>query len=395
MMASAAGATGWERLEIECANCKIFGWEQPDLRARSLRRCTGCQKMFYCSKDCQEDCQDCQEEHWRKVHKGHCKFFSGEKVLEGGLGHNKETCSICFLQDAAGQAVFKEGNPNYICLFDPINPRAKSLLEVQLHYPLPSAESRQNRVEKIIDILQRLLLKIRVTKQPVFRLYPRELESVANELCHLKMKVFSESATSPRNLQIPVDLTHLKTLLSKDLTNLPPSGRFQMWQTFLMLFDMLFCLRTIEVDRMIKNPQKSLPKDQRQMSQFVRKGSYIRVLDQILEVLELRVVSQKDLAAIVCEGNMQQVCSACKKNTTVAVISTCGVKIAGEPAVMFQSGQNNLFSCGAKTCEDQMGVNPKVFSWHLAVWATSNNLRATRCDFCFLLAPVKEVHRFF
>ena len=46
-----------------------------------------------------------------------------------------------------------------------------------------------------------------------------------------------------------------------------------MWQTFLMLFDMLFCLRTIEVDRMLKkNLRKSLPKDERQMSQTVKTG---------------------------------------------------------------------------------------------------------------------------
>ena len=107
--------------------------------------------MYYCSKDC-------QEEHWRKVHKGHCKLFSLEV---GRVGHNKETCGICLLQDAAGQAVFKEGNPNNICFFDPINLRAKSILEVQLNYPLPSAESRQNIVERIIDLLQILLLKIR------------------------------------------------------------------------------------------------------------------------------------------------------------------------------------------------------------------------------------------
>ena len=218
--------------------------------------------MYYCSKDC-------QEEHWRKVHKGHCKLFSLEV---GRVGHNKETCGICLLQDAAGQAVFKEGNPNYICFFDPINPRAKSLLEVQLNYPLPSSGSRQNRVERIINLLQILLLKIRLTKQPVFRLYPREVELVADELWHLKMKVFSESATSPRNLKNPVDLAHLKTLLSKDMTSLLPSGRFQMWQTFLMLFDMLFCLRTIKVDRMFKNPEKSLPKDERQMSQTGKTG---------------------------------------------------------------------------------------------------------------------------
>ena len=136
-----------------------------------------------------------------------------------------------------------------------------------------------------------------------------------------------------------------------------------------MLFDMLFCLRTIEVDRMLKNLEKSLPKDKRQMSQTVRTRSYIRVLDQILEVLEQRVVPQKALAAIVFGGSLEQFCSACNKDITFAVISTCGVRIAA--AVMFQPGQKNIFSCGAKTCDDRMVVNPKVYSWHLAVWATS------------------------
>ena len=120
---------------------------------------------------------------------------------------------------------------------------------------------------------------------------------------------------------------------------------------------------------------------------------FLRLVDQILEVLEQRVVSQKDLAAVVCDGNMQRVCSGCRKGISVKVVSTAGVTIEGMPAVMFQSGQDLLFSCGSKACEDLMGVRPEVDAWHFAVWATANKLRETRCDSCFLLAPVKEVHR--
>ena len=31
-----------ERFDLNCANCKVFGWKQPDPRNESLRKCTGC-----------------------------------------------------------------------------------------------------------------------------------------------------------------------------------------------------------------------------------------------------------------------------------------------------------------------------------------------------------------
>ena len=384
----ASSAAGSDMFNDSCANCNLFGWEQPDSRrGQTLKRCTGCRKIYYCSKDC-------QEEHWRKVHRRHCKFFAWQEGPEGTVVHNKETCMYCTMQEAAGMEVFKEKSPNYICLFDPTNPWAKSFLELQLRYPLPLAEIPHNRADRIIDLLQRLLLKIKMTKQSVFRLYPREVDAIAAELSHLKMSIFVDGVTFPRSYHFPVSLTKIKTLLSLEyLRNLLPSGRYQMWHTFLMVFDMLYCVRTIELDGMIKNPEKSLPKDPRRMSHMVRRDSYIRFVDQILDVLEQRVVSQKDLAAVVCEGELQRICCGCNKGITVKGISTAGVRIKGVPAVMFQTGQNNLFSCGAKACEDLMTVRPEVDAWHFAVWATANKLRETRCDNCFLLAPIKEVHR--
>ena len=90
-----------------CANCKIFKWEQVDPKTSPLKRCTGCYKISYCSKEC-------QEEHWHKVHKRHCKYFSGKKPLEESDLHKKETCGRCIKQEAAGRKVFKEENPTYV-----------------------------------------------------------------------------------------------------------------------------------------------------------------------------------------------------------------------------------------------------------------------------------------
>ena len=79
-------------LERRCANCDIFGWKQADPTISPLKRCTGCYKISYCSKEC-------QEEHWHKVHKRHCKYFSGKKTLEESDLHNKETSTYVCLHD--------------------------------------------------------------------------------------------------------------------------------------------------------------------------------------------------------------------------------------------------------------------------------------------------------
>ena len=388
-MASRDFESEWKGFERSCANCKVFGWVQPDPSISPLKVCKGCRKISYCSKAC-------QEEHWDKVHRRHCKFFSGEKGEGCTIVHNKETCRHSIAQKTAGQAVFKEKNPNYICLFDPINPKAESLQELQMKYPLPlRSGSQQSRDERIIDLLQRLLLKIKLTRQPAARLYPRDMDLIADELLQMKKAAIADNVIYPRTYQTPLDLAKLKGLLHRDLRSLHPNGRYQLWHSFLMLFDMLYCVRTVELDGMIKKPDKSLPKEQRGISRMVREGSYLKVTDQILEVLEEKLVSQEDLAAIVCNGDVERVCSGCSKDISIKLVLTWGdQRIAGTPAVLFQLGQANLFSCGAKGCEDLMKVGPEMNSWLMAVLATVTELGETRCDNCYLLSPIKDVHRF-
>ena len=388
-MASASEASTEDSFDKTCANCKVFGWKQPEPGTSPLKRCTGCRKIYYCSKAC-------QEEHWRKVHKKHCKFFSGRASGLDTVKHMKETCNHCIVQEASGKTVFKEGNPNFICFFDPSNnPRAKLLQELQLQYPFPLKAG--NRLERIVDLLQRLLLKIQMTKQPVSRLYPREMELIADELCQIKMRIFADGVIYPSNCQVSVPLHKLDLMLPTYLKEFPDGGKFQTWKTFTTIFAMLFGVYLVQLDGMIKKPRKSLPKAQAKMSEMVRAGSYLRVVDQILDALEQRLVSQKVLAAIVCDGTLQRKCSACKKEVTVGNVSTYAGRNKGKPAVLWHLGQDNIFSCGAKGCDDQMVVRPgsETDAWHLSVYTTVNMLTSSRCAHCFLLAPLKEIHRSF
>ena len=52
-MASAEIRVAMDLLEKRCANCDIFVWEQVDPVVSPLRRCTGCWKISYCSRECQ------------------------------------------------------------------------------------------------------------------------------------------------------------------------------------------------------------------------------------------------------------------------------------------------------------------------------------------------------
>ena len=129
----------------------------------------------------------------------------------------------------------------------------------------------------------------------------------------------------------------------------------------------------------------------------MRNGSFLRVIDQILEALEKKVVSQKDLANIVCDGNVQRVCGICNKEITVQqAVSIWGLDgILETPCVVFAPGLDNLFYCGAQACAapQSQDLLVEALSWTTAVTAAKSQLRPTRCDFCFLLAPVDDVQR--
>ena len=157
---------------------------------------------------------------------------------------------------------------------------------------------------------------------------------------------------------------------------------------------MLHWVATIEAEGMIKY-QKSLPKGQRQMSLRVKNTSYIRLTDKVLDALEKRVVSHSDLAAIVCNDNLQRECTSCKKDITIKGVSFSylGVRNSGIPVVVLSPAQDDLFSCGSKVCEKKMDEETQLDAWHMSVTAIVSQLLPTSCDYCFLLAPVKEVHR--
>ena len=100
---------------------------------------------------------------------------------------------------------------------------------------MPSRESCSSRFKRIFDVLQTVLLKIKVTKQPIFHLYPSEVELIAYDLDVMRTAIFSFAAVFPRNYPLFADLRDLRKLLTPDLGNVGARDPYQMWTTFLMV----------------------------------------------------------------------------------------------------------------------------------------------------------------
>ena len=135
------------------------------------------------------------------------------------------------------------------------------------------------------------------------------MELISEELEKLQTVIFNYALVFPRSFPFLTFLGDLNKLLKQDMRSVDAGDSLQMWTTFLMVFELVFHVRLIEMDRIIKNPEKSLPPKQRKMSEMVRGGgasAYLKKVDKILDALGEQLVSQEKLAAIVCEGNLQK-----------------------------------------------------------------------------------------
>ena len=65
-------------LNQQCANCLVFNWDQPD-EPFTFKKCKQCKVLEYCS-------ESCQKEHWRLVHKKHCKNIANQRDEDGSGG---------------------------------------------------------------------------------------------------------------------------------------------------------------------------------------------------------------------------------------------------------------------------------------------------------------------
>ena len=126
-----------------CINCELYSWKQPE-NPTIPKKCTKCRAVAYCGKEC-------QEEHWHKVHRNHCKYLGGIKKAKHSE-HKKETCKTCIKSDSVGNLVVSPTNPNYVCIFEHID---WSMLPPTFPHLFQLTGHPEDRVEKMLTVAQK------------------------------------------------------------------------------------------------------------------------------------------------------------------------------------------------------------------------------------------------
>ena len=370
-----------------CSNCVLFNWKQPE-NPKTVRRCTRCHVVAYCGKEC-------QEEHWHKVHRKQCKYLGGLKKAKDSE-HKKETCKTCIESESVGDLVFSPTNPYYVCIFEHVDWK---LLPPNYPHPFPLTGSPEDRIERILSVAQKILLKIKMTKNPVYLKEQQAVDQLEAELWDMRGKMHMHRITGedkdPTTIPVQIAKAFLKSrrpwiALGCSFDSRKWQDGYKLWATYALLTELMHSTNTLSLENTLKFPD-SLPNDYRQMS---KKEEFLEVADKIIEALDQKVVPFSDLARIACGGKTEQNCSQCGKEIVVKGIYSFKERTSTAD-IVFNAVETERYICESSECHDKEKdrTTDTMVAWMAAVMATHRRLQETRCDRCFLMAPLKEVHR--
>ena len=344
--------------------------------------------------------QLCQEEHWRKVHKKHCRYLGGIKKAEHSE-HKQATCETCIKAKALGDLIFSPANPDYVCIYEHVD---FEILPATFPLPFPFTGSPEDRIERMLTAIQRILLKIKATKNQVYLVQPQHVEGLEKDLWDLRSKIYINRIRGGDQYSLEICESVASILLHPSLSSWRPiaiEARRYAHQMFQDIFKPLATLALLM--QLISNTfnfnlehslsMDSLPSKHRKMSQ---KDQFFEVVDRILDALDREMVPFHVLAAIACGERRVQRCSQCRKQIVIQGFSIDDFTFRMSDSDVFISPVEGLrYTCEAPECfgNERRRYSDKVTPWMATVMATHTKLQGTRCDACFLMAPLNGVHR--
>ena len=339
----------------ECLNCKVFNWEQPE-ELTTLRKCKQCKVVQYCS-------ESCQKEHWKRVHKQHCKeiAITGHLVTYQEIGDKKFCVSL---------GIFS-------------------------HHPFSASELPRDPVVALLMLAQKILAKMQYSNQPAYTKVSSLLAQLQVEIAKCMENTWANKKTFPEKFCWFTNVNNVLVLYYKTSANDDKELASQdLWSTLHLVLGRLVGCEAVGLENSLKDPRRAVPPElwigfQQEVGPFPH-----RVAELIKALSGDKCPSFQDLLKIFCGGNLSQTCSLCSARIDVAAVS--GEVLGcynGIPTVSILPFLPPMFSCGAKTCEVEFLRRKRAFA-KLAVGlsATLAKLESTRCDFCFLVA--EKAHRY-
>ena len=320
-----------------CANCHVFGWVQPD--PAELRKCGKCKVLKYCS-------QECQAEHWKLVHKGHCKL----------LAKAKESSNIP------------------VTIFS--------------HHPFPNDALPENTAEALVELIQRVLAKMWDINHPFCSMFPAQMKQMVVAVVHYRKVLWALQKTFPKQAKIPFgldvpdgpDFLKYQSLFKKDPLDLGSILSLLCYR----LLDHKFALQV----NLMKDPGALIPKEAWAGAEK-DVGVFPTRLQDLIKAFATSghdFPSYEELLRIFCGGSLIQQCSFCSDTTKVAALHEEKNSFRQGFAVILPHF-SPTFRCDKPACNKEMTKKLDAWNdWLTAESALFKKLQITRCDFCFKFA---------
>ena len=329
----------------QCANCLVFGWKQP--LPAVLRKCSKCKVLQYCG-------ESCQKEHWKLVHKHHCKKLAAVKMGEGG---------------------------GLVGIFSPP--------------PFADAELLDDPHDALVMLMQYVLQKIFYSNQPAFNKVQVQLFQLRELLKWTMETIWARKKICPVEVKDFSLYRHGEIFEETAVIQDENLAGQDSWLMLHLVWGRLFDNRCVGRVNSMKNPREAIPEDfwvgvQQEVGPFSS-----RVADLIKAFSGTQFPSFQQLLQILCGGSLRQACSFCNTNITVASVygEVKGSYGLGAPFVALLPYLPPIFGCGAFTCAKGMGEQRAAHNkWRSGVGAMYIKLKPNKCDFCFKLT--EEVHRY-
>eukprot|EP00092_Neocalanus_flemingeri_P007355 GFUD01007942.1.p1 GENE.GFUD01007942.1~~GFUD01007942.1.p1 ORF type:complete len:485 (-),score=118.85 GFUD01007942.1:139-1593(-) len=386
-----------------CANCLNYSWTQ----LTNLMQCSRCKFINYCSAEC-------QQEHWVKVHKRHCKYLAQVKVMPQSK-HDPVFCLGCKVVRETGPVeMTKPDNPVLGCLFPPQKVGVPVLFQPDFdgeggkEAPLPvqlgeMAGTFLTKAEHTVSIMTQILYKMVMTDHLTWTICPEECDAMMKMLIGLRHAVWHayifansghvlDKAIVGKFTCSPGFLLKINTITDTideklAVARFSDNSAFKLWDTFKLFLHILiqFC-----TEPMRKEAETVGLPDVFDDVKRVTSAQFNNMWQQLLDSTGFWLVPYITLVEIVCGGQLEQICAACSKKITVSelLISAGDYKNTGVSSYLL--GHIGAACCGHPRCFKKVSDDAREI---VAVYMKiSSENRANQCDFCGLPSTGK-VHR--
>ena len=359
-----------------CQNCRCYGWEQPSVRS-DMKHCEQCKKFDYCG-------EDCEREHWLKVHKKHCEYLAGKKVLAMSE-HDEVTCLVCRIGA------------------DPTNPKARVLpctmstttmaqtrIVVDTASPgLGLAEMTgkfHSKEEATITQMMRLVIKMSMLEHPATR---------TRELCGKLYKVLNGARVKCWDAQYCYS-DHVIAQSGVVADNFISSTTFSIarlvedlnqenaiWSMLAILSYFLQAELSSHGRKIVENTDM-LPVMSDIMGRVRLSSSRLKDLwDSVLRMFEGGLVpSFPEVMAVMC-GGVNHKCCVCEEVVTVARVWVTNDP-APVPVLLLVPGAMHVVMCTKPGCWEQLGRirDVEVFQLYKLYLEVQVAHSMENCDYC-------------